>query len=58
MLGCWLARTGIKTRIIDQRAHKITRGHADGVQCRTIEIFQSFGMAERIQKEGNQLSGM
>jgi phenol 2-monooxygenase len=27
------------------------------VQCRTIEIFQSFGMAERIQKEGNVLSG-
>ncbi|KAJ6469125.1 FAD binding domain-containing protein [Mycena vitilis] len=56
MLGCWLARTGIKTRIIDQRATKITRGHADGVQCRTIEIFQSFGMAERLQKEGNELS--
>ncbi|KAJ7768580.1 FAD binding domain-containing protein [Mycena maculata] len=56
MLGCWLARTGIKTRIIDRRAEKITRGHADGVQCRTIEIFQSFGMAERIQKEGNELS--
>ncbi|KAJ7481887.1 FAD binding domain-containing protein [Mycena latifolia] len=56
MLGCWLARLGIKTRIIDQRPTKITRGHADGVQCRTIEIFQSFGMAERIQREGNELS--
>ncbi|KAJ7173006.1 FAD binding domain-containing protein [Mycena crocata] len=56
MLGCWLARTGVKTRIIDRRATKITRGHADGVQCRTIEVFQSFGMAERIQKEGNELS--
>ncbi|KAJ6481937.1 FAD binding domain-containing protein [Mycena sanguinolenta] len=56
MLGCWLARTGIKTRIIDRRATKITRGHADGVQCRTIEIFQSFGIAERIEKEGNELS--
>ncbi|KAJ6562415.1 FAD binding domain-containing protein [Mycena capillaripes] len=56
MLGCWLARTGIKTRIIDNRATKITRGHADGVQCRTIEIFQSFGIADRIQKEGNELS--
>ncbi|KAJ7677606.1 FAD binding domain-containing protein [Mycena rosella] len=56
MLGCWLARLGIKARIVDQRARKITRGHADGVQCRTIEIFQSFGMAERIQKEGNELA--
>ncbi|KAJ7847822.1 FAD binding domain-containing protein [Mycena olivaceomarginata] len=56
MLGCWLARTGVKTRIIDRRASKITRGHADGVQCRTIEIFQSFGMADKIEKEGNELS--
>ncbi|KAJ7737365.1 FAD binding domain-containing protein [Mycena metata] len=56
MLGCWLARTGVKARIIDQRATKITRGHADGVQCRTIEIFQSFGMAERIQRGANELS--
>ncbi|KAF8145967.1 FAD binding domain protein [Mycena galopus ATCC 62051] len=56
MLGCWLARTGVKTRIIDRRASKITRGHADGVQCRTIEIFQSFGMADRIKREGNELS--
>lgn len=56
MLGCWLARLGVKARIIDERPAKITRGHADGVQCRTIEIFQSFGMAERIQKEGNELS--
>lgn len=57
MLGCWLARTGVKTRIIDRRASKITRGHADGVQCRTIEIFQSFGMADKIEREGNELSG-
>ncbi|KAF7342168.1 3-(3-hydroxy-phenyl)propionate hydroxylase [Mycena venus] len=56
MLGCWLARTGVKTRIIDRRATKITRGHADGVQCRTIEIFQSFAIADRLQKEGNELS--
>ncbi|KAJ7263918.1 FAD binding domain-containing protein [Mycena rebaudengoi] len=56
MLACWLARIGIKARIIDQGHSKITRGHADGVQCRTIEVFQSFGMAERIQKEGNELA--
>ncbi|KAJ7060518.1 FAD binding domain-containing protein [Mycena amicta] len=56
MLGCWLARTGVKTRIIEQRDRKITRGHADGVQCRTIEAFQSFGFAERFRKEANELS--
>ncbi|KAK7042192.1 3-propionate hydroxylase [Favolaschia claudopus] len=56
MLGCWLARTGSKTRIIDRREAKITRGHADGVQCRTIEIFQSFGMEETLRREGNELS--
>ncbi|KAJ7628801.1 FAD binding domain-containing protein [Roridomyces roridus] len=56
MLGCWLARTGVKTRIIDKRASKITRGHADGVQCRTIEIFQSFGIADGLRREGNELA--
>ncbi|KAF7305361.1 3-(3-hydroxy-phenyl)propionate hydroxylase [Mycena chlorophos] len=55
MLGCWLARTGVKTRIIEQRDRKITCGHADGVQCRTIEVFQSFGFAERFAKEANEL---
>ncbi|KAF7329964.1 3-(3-hydroxy-phenyl)propionate hydroxylase [Mycena kentingensis (nom. inval.)] len=56
MLACWLARSGVKTRIIEQRDHKITRGHADGIQVRTIEVFQSFGFADRFRKEANELS--
>ncbi|KAJ7216366.1 FAD binding domain-containing protein [Mycena pura] len=56
MSPCWMARIGVKTRIIEQRDRKITRGHADGVQCRTIEVFQSFGFAERFRKEANELS--
>lgn len=36
----------MKTRIIDARATKVFRGHADGMQTGTLEIFDSFGIVE------------
>jgi 3-hydroxyisobutyrate dehydrogenase-like beta-hydroxyacid dehydrogenase len=56
MLANWLSKTGISTRIIDRRPSKITVGHADGFQCRTVEVFQSFGIAHRVIAEGNELA--
>jgi phenol 2-monooxygenase len=56
MLANWLSKTGVSTRIIDRRSTKITVGHADGFQCRTIEVFQSFGIAHRVIAEGNELT--
>lgn len=56
MLANWLSKTGISTRIIDRRPTKITVGHADGFQCRTVEVFQSFGIAHRVIAEGNELT--
>ncbi|KAF7332387.1 hypothetical protein MKEN_00120500 [Mycena kentingensis (nom. inval.)] len=50
-----LARAGVKVRIIDQRPSKVAAGQADGIQPRTIEVFQSYGLAERLLKEGNQM---
>ncbi|KIO07031.1 hypothetical protein M404DRAFT_137441 [Pisolithus tinctorius Marx 270] len=49
------AAGGINVRIIDQRASKISVGHADGVHARTVEVLQSYGLAERMLREGNQL---
>ncbi|KAI1082077.1 FAD binding domain-containing protein [Whalleya microplaca] len=48
--GLWLARTGIDYRILERRAGPLERGQADGVQCRTVEIFESFGLAEELLK--------
>nr|POF04477.1 3-hydroxybenzoate 4-monooxygenase [Quercus suber] len=41
----------ITTRIIDSRAGPLQQGQADGLQCRTIEIFEAFGFSEKVLKE-------
>ncbi|KAF7628385.1 hypothetical protein AFLA_003744 [Aspergillus flavus NRRL3357] len=46
MAALWMARCGVKTRIIDARATKVFRGHADGMQTGTLEIFDSFGIVD------------
>ncbi|KAH7152883.1 FAD binding domain-containing protein [Dactylonectria macrodidyma] len=47
----WLARCGINYRILERRPGPLENGQADGVQCRTVEIFESFGMSEDLLKE-------
>ncbi|KAK1231895.1 hypothetical protein PQX77_004986 [Marasmius sp. AFHP31] len=55
MAAFGLARAGVNVRIIDQRPVKVAAGQADGIQPRTIEVFQSYGLADRLLKEGNQM---
>jgi phenol 2-monooxygenase len=55
MAATWFARCGIKARIVDKRGTKIYNGQADGLQCRTLEIFDSFGFADRAWKESNHM---
>lgn len=50
-----LAAAGIHVKIVDQRPSKISTGQADGIQPRTIEVLQSYGLAERLLKEGCQM---
>lgn len=50
-----LARAGVSVRIIDKRPEAIPAGQADGIQPRTIEVLQSYGLAERLLQEGNQM---
>ncbi|KAI0860999.1 FAD binding domain-containing protein [Xylaria cubensis] len=47
----WLARTGISYRILERRPGMLVNGQADGVQVRTVEIFESFGISEELLKE-------
>jgi phenol 2-monooxygenase len=42
---------GITTRIVERRDRPLELGHADGVACRTVEMFQAFGLAERLLRE-------
>lgn len=55
MAACWMAHCGIKTRIVDKRNTKIYCGQADGLQCRSLEIFDSFGYGDRAWKEANHM---
>jgi 2-polyprenyl-6-methoxyphenol hydroxylase-like FAD-dependent oxidoreductase len=42
----------IKTVIVDQKPGPLELGQADGIACRTMEMFEAFGFAERVLKEG------
>jgi phenol 2-monooxygenase (NADPH) len=41
----------IKTCIVEQKPGPLLRGQADGVACRTMEMFQAYGFSERVLKE-------
>lgn len=47
----WLARYGLKCKILERRDGPMKMGQADGVQCRTVEIFESFGISEELLRE-------
>ncbi|ACC75414.1 FAD-binding monooxygenase [Paraburkholderia phymatum] len=41
----------IATRIVERRAGPLLMGQADGVACRTVEMFNAFGLADRLLRE-------
>ena len=41
----------INTRIVEQKPGPLQLGQADGVACRTMEMFQAFGFRERVERE-------
>ncbi len=41
----------IRTMIIDQKPGPLEVGQADGIACRTIEMFEAFDFSERVLKE-------
>ncbi|KAF2485588.1 monooxygenase, FAD-binding protein [Neohortaea acidophila] len=52
LLGAQLAQfPDLTTRIIEAKPGRLQNGQADGLQCRSIEIFEAFGFAERVVKE-------
>ena len=41
----------IKTCIVEQKPGPLQLGQADGVACRTMEMFQAFGFAGKVMRE-------
>ena len=42
---------GITTRIVEQKPGPLLVGQADGIACRTMEMFEAFGFADRVLRE-------
>lgn len=42
---------GIETMIIERMASNIIKGKADGINTRTMEMFQAFGFADKVKRE-------
>lgn len=47
----WLAIYNIPFTILERRSGPLEIGQADGVQCRTVEIYESFGLSEELTRE-------
>ncbi len=41
----------IRTCIVEQKSGPLLRGQADGIACRTMEMFEAYGFSERVLKE-------
>jgi len=41
----------IKTCIVEQKPGPLLRGQADGIACRTMEMFEAYGFSARVLKE-------
>jgi phenol 2-monooxygenase (NADPH) len=42
---------GIRTRLVERRDGPLQVGQADGVACRTVEMFEAFGLATQLVRE-------
>ena len=53
VLAAQLAAFGdITTRIVERKPGPLELGQADGVACRTVEMFDAFGLSDRLMREG------
>ncbi|EGO22562.1 hypothetical protein SERLADRAFT_362748 [Serpula lacrymans var. lacrymans S7.9] len=50
-----LMQAGANVRIVDKRPECLVTGQADGIQPRTIEVLQSYGLGDRLLREGNHI---
>ncbi|QKV19169.1 FAD-binding monooxygenase [Oricola thermophila] len=42
----------IRTRIVERKPGPMEKGQADGISCRSMEMFNAFGFAEKVMKQG------
>src|SRR3954463_16231401 len=52
VLAVWLARLGIRVRVIDKTAEPGTTSRALAVQARTLELYRQLGFADEVVEAG------
>ncbi len=56
-LATQLALLGdISVRILERKPGPLEFGQADGIACRSVEMFEAFGFADRVIREGYQVN--
>lgn len=50
----WAARQGLTICVIDKKDGPVERGHADGIEPRTLEILDGLGVADSIWQKANK----
>ncbi|KAF7620889.1 2-polyprenyl-6-methoxyphenol hydroxylase [Aspergillus flavus] len=51
MAACWASQYAITTQLIDLKSERTAAGHADGINSRTMEILDSFGLADTVLRQ-------
>ncbi|MEL6235790.1 MAG: FAD-dependent monooxygenase [Pseudomonadota bacterium] len=46
----------ISTRIVERKPGPLEKGQADGISCRSMEMFAAFGFADTVIRQGYQVS--
>ncbi len=57
-MACELLRHGVRCRIIDRTAAPVQTSRALNVQARTLEVFESMGVADQIIAAGTKAKGL
>jgi len=52
MLACWLARFGVRARVVDSKPGPANESRAVAVQARTMETYDMLGLGDRALSEG------
>ena len=55
VLALWLARMGVRVRIIDKTAEPGTTSRALAVQARTLELYNQIGLADAVVERGRKV---
>ncbi len=56
VLALWLARLGVRVRVIDKTAEPGTTSRALAVQARTLELYGQIGLAHEVVERGRRIA--